>query len=268
MVVSQGALDSLKQIGLNLYERKLWVSLLSRGSATAGELSSLAKVPHSRTYDVLESLSQKGFVMIETTKPLRYMAVSPREALERAKRSLKENFNIMIDRIAKFESSPVIKELERVFKQGVVLVEPGEMTSSLKGKEAVHQQLETIFKNAKNNISILATPDWLNDIQTRHGDFLQKASNKGIKIRIAASYNKESVPIIQKLKNFAEVRKVNKSDISGRFCIVDNSHVVMSLTDEKVHPTQDTAIWTQSEHVAGDVLGPMFNLLWQKLEPV
>lgn len=40
MIVSQAVLDELKQIGLNLYERKLWVALLSRGTSTAGELSS------------------------------------------------------------------------------------------------------------------------------------------------------------------------------------------------------------------------------------
>jgi hypothetical protein len=40
----------------------------------------------------------------------------------------------------------------------------------------------------------------------------------------------------------------------------------MALTDEDVHPTQDLALWTQSEHVASDVLGPIFDFIWQKLE--
>src|SRR3990172_7388149 len=99
MVVSQAVLDTLKQIGLNLYERKLWVALLSRGTSTAGELSSLAKVPHSRTYDVLESLADKGFVMIQSTKPLKYLAIPPKEALERAKKTLKESMEVTIERI-------------------------------------------------------------------------------------------------------------------------------------------------------------------------
>src|SRR3989304_2084439 len=94
MVASQHVLDALKQIGLNLYERKLWVALLLRGSATAGELSSLSKVPHSRTYDVLESLAEKGFVMVQTAKPLKYMAIPPTEALERAKKKLREDYDV------------------------------------------------------------------------------------------------------------------------------------------------------------------------------
>ncbi|MEM7823019.1 MAG: helix-turn-helix domain-containing protein, partial [Candidatus Aenigmatarchaeota archaeon] len=56
MVASNQVLDALKSIGLNLYERKLFVALLAKGVATAAELSEIANVPRSRSYDVLESL--------------------------------------------------------------------------------------------------------------------------------------------------------------------------------------------------------------------
>ena len=45
MLASSEVMDALKTIGLNLYERKLWVALLAKGVATAGELSSVANVP-------------------------------------------------------------------------------------------------------------------------------------------------------------------------------------------------------------------------------
>ena len=266
MVVTQQILDALKQIGLNLYERKLWVALLSRGTSTAGELSSLAKVPHSRTYDVLESLAEKGFVMIQTAKPLKYVAITPSEALERVKKKIAEDTKVTVERIIEFQKSPALKELERVYKKGFDLVEPGEMTGSLRGRNAMHQQLETCFKNAKENISIMTTGKGLNDLEAIHTEVLKKAAGKGVKIRIAAQYGKEHLPLIEKLKEFAEVKKITKPEISGRFCVVDGLHVVMALTDEDVHPTQDLALRTQSEHVAADVLGPIFDFIWQELE--
>ena len=64
-MISQQTLDALKGIGLNLYERKLYASLLARGTSTAGELSEMATVPRSRSYDVLESLADKGFVVVQ-----------------------------------------------------------------------------------------------------------------------------------------------------------------------------------------------------------
>jgi len=59
MIVQKSLLLKLKEFGLNIYESKLWTALLSMGVATAGELSDVANVPRSRTYDVLESLEKK-----------------------------------------------------------------------------------------------------------------------------------------------------------------------------------------------------------------
>jgi len=265
MVVSQDVLDALRQIGLNLYERKLWVALLSRSTSTAGELSSLAKVPHSRTYDVLESLADKGFVVIQSSKPIKYVAVSPNEALERAKNKLKQDLEVKINRMKKLQNSSVIKELEKLHKKGVKIVEPGEITGSLKGRDALHRQLEETFKNAKNNISILTTQKGLSDLFSVHGDILKKASGRGVKIRIAATLGKND-SLLKDIKNFAEIKRIKNQNLIGRFAVVDDSHVVLALTDESVHPSQDLSLWSRSGHVAGDVLGPMFDCLWENLE--
>jgi len=267
MIASQHVLDALKQIGLNLYERKLWVALLSRGTATAGELSSLSKVPHSRTYDVLESLAEKGFVMAQTSKPLKYIAIPPAQALERAKRKLKEDFDVTIDRMNKFQSSSIIKDLDKIHKQGVQLIEPGEMTGALKGRTALHSQLDSLFKTAKQTISILTTQNGLNDLIENHTELLKKLSGKGIKIRIAIPDSKEASQTASKFKGVAEIRKVSKP-ISGRFAVIDNNHVVLALTDDQVHPTQDLSLWTQSEHVASNVIQPLFDILWKNAEAV
>ncbi|MFH0928743.1 MAG: helix-turn-helix domain-containing protein [Candidatus Aenigmatarchaeota archaeon] len=264
MIVSQAVLDELKQIGLNLYERKLWVALLSRGTSTAGELSSLAKVPHSRTYDVLESLTEKGFVMTQSSKPLKYVAVTPREALERSKKKIMEQSEVIINRITKLQNSVSLKQLESLYKKGFELVEPGEMTSSLKGSDALHQQLETVFKGAKKDISVLTTEKGVQDLEKNHYNLLKKASGRGVSIRIAAPFSKETMKAVERLRDVSEIRNVMKPDIGNRFAIIDGSHVVMALTDENVHPTQDMSLWSQSEHMAGNLLGPMFEMVWKK----
>ncbi len=53
MIIQKDFLNRLKDFGLNSYESKLWAALLSRGVSTAGELSDIASVPRSRSYDVL-----------------------------------------------------------------------------------------------------------------------------------------------------------------------------------------------------------------------
>ena len=265
MVVSQDVLDSLKQIGLNLYERKLWVSLLSRGTSTAGELSSLAKVPHSRTYDVLESLSEKGFVLTQNTKPLKYVAIKPEEGFDRAKKKIEQNSKIAVDRIKKMQKSSITKELNKLFKDGVSLLSPGEMNGSLKGRHMIHQQFGTVVKDSKKHISIVTTHTGLRELHSKHSEHLRKAAGRGVKIRIAAPFKKENSDVFHSLKSFADVKRLDKS--AGRMCLVDNKHALIGLTnDENVHPTQDIGFWTQSEHVAGQTMGTMFDAMWNGLK--
>ena len=59
MIIGDRLLNRLKEFGLNSYEAKIWVSLLSRGISSAGELSDISSVPRSRAYDVLESLEKR-----------------------------------------------------------------------------------------------------------------------------------------------------------------------------------------------------------------
>src|SRR5512138_1190514 len=89
MIVKKEFLGKLKDFGINSYEAKIWTALLSRGVSTAGELSDIANVPRSRSYDVLESLEKKGFVIMKIGKPIKYIAVPPKEVLERVKKNIK-----------------------------------------------------------------------------------------------------------------------------------------------------------------------------------
>ena len=87
----QFLVDLKKHFRLNIYEVKIWTSLLSRGIASAGELADISGVPRSRCYDVLESLEKKGFIIMKIGKPIKYLAVQPSIILERVKRALKTN---------------------------------------------------------------------------------------------------------------------------------------------------------------------------------
>ena len=52
-------IEKLKEIGLNTYEAKVYVALLKKYPATGYEVSKLANIPQSRTYDTLKVLEEK-----------------------------------------------------------------------------------------------------------------------------------------------------------------------------------------------------------------
>ena len=91
MIIDTLFINKLKDFGLNSYESKLWTALLSRGISTAGELSDIANVPRSRSYDVLESLEKKGFIIMKVGKPIKYIAVPPSEVIERVKKRVQQD---------------------------------------------------------------------------------------------------------------------------------------------------------------------------------
>jgi sugar-specific transcriptional regulator TrmB len=265
VLFSSKVMDALKSIGLNLYERKLWVALLSRGSATAGELSEIANVPRSRTYDTLQSLAEKGFVIVQPIKPIRFVAVPPLEALERAKRKVEEDMQTMRERIDELKQSPEIAELTKLHTTGLKLVQPSELTGTIRSRDSIFEHLGTMIKSAKSEVNIVATPEGLTELLVGNLSVLRDAKRRGVNIRIATPISERYADVIEALGSVADVRSVDEREVSlaGQFYVVDGKEVLFPLTDMKsVDASQDLAIWSKSEHAAGQVFRPLFELVW------
>ncbi|MCD6371851.1 MAG: TrmB family transcriptional regulator [Candidatus Aenigmarchaeota archaeon] len=265
MLVSQKVLDALKTIGLNLYERKIWVALLAKGTATAGELAEIANVPRSRAYDILQSLAEKGFVIIQGGKPLKYVAVEPEEALERAKKKFEEKIREMEERINRIKNSSILRELKSLYSKGIKFVGPEELTGAIKGS-SLRRQLERMFRGASKKIHIITTPEGLKDIFSSHFNVLREAKERGVQIKIATTYDKKYKNIFDAFSQIAEIRHLDEKKVPlyGKFAIVDGKELILGLTDPReVPPTQEIAIWSRSEHAAKSILEPLFNLIWE-----
>ncbi|EGQ42857.1 MAG: putative transcriptional regulator [Candidatus Nanosalina sp. J07AB43] len=161
MVASQETLDKLEDIGLNMYERKIYSALLGRGVSTAGELSEMTNVPRSRAYDVLESLAEKGFAVIKSSQPMEYVSIPPEQAIENIKKQHQQELQEKIDRLDSFKESEAVDELESLYDQGLELVDPADMSGSLKGSRQIQQHQGTMFQDAEENIRILTSEEGL-----------------------------------------------------------------------------------------------------------
>lgn len=259
-------LSKLKDFGLNTYESKLWTALLSRGISTAGELSDIAGVPRSRSYDVLESLEKKGFIIMKIGKPIKYIAVPPEEVVERVKKKLKEDSESREQILEELRGSEVLKELEILHKQGVELVEPSDLSGSLKGRSNLYNHLELMLKSAEKSIIIMTTTQGMVRKADSLKNALRKAKERGVKIKIAAPITKDIKKTVDELKTLAEIKHID--DVKSRFVVIDNKQVAfMLLDDAEVHPTYDVGIWVNTEFFA-KALNDMFNKGWQNAKAV
>ena len=106
---------------MNIYETKVWLALLSKGIASAGDIAKISRVPRSRTYDVLEGLEKKGFAIEKLGKPIMYMGVKPKGILERLKNNVKRNAEERINYLSnireteEFSTWKVIQERNRAY---------------------------------------------------------------------------------------------------------------------------------------------------------
>ncbi len=266
MIVKEEFLSKLRRyFSLNLYEVKIWTALLSRGVSTAGELSDIADVPRSRSYDVLESLEKKGFVIMKLGKPIKYLAVPPHEVLERVKKNVKEDAKDRIGRLEELKGTEVIGELNALHSQGVELVEPADLSGSLRGRHNLYNHLELTIRNAENNVTLMTTTQgFIRKVEGLKPTF-EKIKKRGVKIRIAAPITKEAMSAVKDLKGIAEVRH---TDSKARFCVVDGKELVfMVLDDAEVHPTYDVGVWVNTPFFA-KALDTLFDTAWKNMKPI
>jgi len=263
MIVQKEFLNKLGALGLNSYEAKLWAALLSRGISTAGELSDIANVPRSRSYDVLESLEKKGFVIMKLGKPIKYIAVKPSDVLERVKQRIMEEAEASSKGLDKLKESEMIQELTLLHTQGIDTVEPSELSGSFKGRNSLYTHLDSMIKSATETVVIVTTEDGLIRKSDSFRRALYRAKENGVDVRIVAPLSSKNKEAENRLSEFAEIRHTTEN--LGRFVIVDNKQVTFMLVDEDVHPNYDSGVWVNSAFFAQSIAA-MFELNWKKLK--
>lgn len=267
MIVKEEFLGRLRKIfDLNLYEVKVWIALLSRGTSTAGELSSISDVPRSRTYDILESLEKKGFIVMKLGKPIKFVALKPEEVIERVKKNLLVNAKEKSKNLERLKGNDVLKELSTLFTDGIKYIEPSDLSGALKGRQNLHNHLDMLVRDAQTSITIVTTKDGLNRKLEALLPSLEKAKKRGVVIRVAAPINNSNMKIAKDFSKVAEVRATSK--LNARFIIIDSEQIMfMLLDDEKVHPSYDVGVWINTEFFA-QALEQLFELAWKGFKAV
>jgi len=269
MIIKEEFLSRLRKIfDLNLYEAKVWTALLSRGVSTAGELSNISDVPRSRTYDILESLEKKGFIVMKVGKPIKFVALKPEEVVDRVKRNLIVEAQEKSKRLEQLKSDDVLSELSSLFTSGVKFVEPSDLSGSIRGRQNVYNHLDMMVRSAEDSVTIVTTAEGLNRKIEALLPSLEKAKKRGVSIRFAAPINSDNMKVAKELSRVAEVRDTSGTGVKGRFAIIDNAQLMFMLLDDKtVHPNYDIAVWLSTEFFANS-LKQVFDNSWKQFAPL
>ena len=255
------SLIKLRELGLNTYESKIWTALLSRGVSTAGELSDIANVPRSRSYDVLESLEKKGFVIMKLGKPIKYIAVPPREVLEGVKKNVQEKTRKEVTTIDLLKKGKMIEELMLLHERGIVSQDTLDISGSLTGRKNLYNHLEIMLKNAKKTVIMATNSERFSEKKDIFSGVFDVLAKKGVKIRVALKSDKN----FKRPSDLNKIVETRATDVNTRFCVIDGKETLFMLfSNDEIHPSYDLGIWVVNPNLAKD-LEDVFGNAWKSM---
>ncbi len=246
MIIKQDLIKRIKEhFNLNIYETKVWLALVGKGMASAGEIAELSGIPRSRTYDVLESLEKQGFAIAKVGKPIKYLAVKPELVIEKLKNNLVEETKERLHSLAHVRETKEYQALEEIHKSGLSPVNKKDMVSALKGRNNVYAHASDMIQQAKKEVLMALTPQEIKSKTRAFTNIFERLKKANVKTRVAIHGPEDEVKRINaQFKISAE-----GTDLNSRFTIIDRKQVLMVITD--VHDEgEEIGIWMDSEFFA------------------
>lgn len=239
MIVKPELVNQIKDyFGLNIYETKVWLALLGKGIASAGEIAEISRVPRSRTYDVLESLEKQGFAVMKLGKPVKYIAVKPKIIIDKLKVNAEKDAEEKIKSLLKLRDTQEYTELEQLYTVGIKPVRHEDISGAIKGRLTIYNHIKELLENSKKEVIICTS---VYEIQSKSRFFstlFERLRKANITLKVALSGDdKEIKKINAKFKI-----KASKINIDAKFFISDNDQVLFMIS-KGTTPDEEIAVW-------------------------
>ena len=245
MLLNKDILGELRnRFKLNIYEVKIWTSLLSRGIAAASELADISGVPRSRCYDVLESLEKKGFIIMKIGKPIKYIAVQPDAVVDRVKKKLAEEAEEQVKIVDELGETELFRELELLHKTGVKSVNIEEIIDSISGRGNINRYLKNMLLRANKSVTIATNSEGLKHKLKVLRKVRGNLSKKKIKVRLFTNANKN-------IKVDLENVDILNTSHDARFVNVDNEEIFIIMAGKD--PEFDSGVWIKSPYFVSSI---------------
>ena len=243
MIINTQLVKKIKDyFGLNVYETKVWLALLSKGIASAGEVAELSSVPRSRTYDVLESLEKQGFAMAKVGKPTKYISIKPTIVLDKLMKNTLKNANEKVKVLEDLKGTKEYEELESLNSPSIIPIRKEDVSGAIKGKSAIFSHARQILENAEKEVLICLPAFELLEKKRVFNNLFDKLKQKNIDVKLAVNGGEEEIKQI--LKKYG-VKPV-KTNLNSKFFIIDRKQVLFNLTNSK-NDEEELAVWLNTE---------------------
>ncbi|MEM4396484.1 MAG: helix-turn-helix domain-containing protein [Candidatus Woesearchaeota archaeon] len=250
--VSKDLLRKLSdEFNLNAYETAVWLTLLNKKVLSAAEIYALSGVPRSRTYDILESLEKKGFIVLVPGRPLKYKALHPSKIIERMKINIYEELQEKLEMVESLKDSQFLEKLKELYNSNQEIAEITKINETLHDLE-IYEKIRDSIKNANKSIKIALTKEQIYELMDYTGGTLYSATKKDIELKLMVIGEKDN--IIEKFFGINNVCYCDELKLNA--IIIDDLECIFYIG-------KNQAIWVNTEFV-GKGFGSLFNFVWEK----
>jgi len=248
MIIKQEIINKVKEhFDLNIYETKVWLALLSKGIVTAGETAELSGVPRSRTYDVLESLTKRGFSIIKVGKPVRYIAVEPKTVLERMQTNTLNKAQEKVNTLSNLKNTSEYEELVQLHKEGISPVKIEELSGHIKGRQNILSKMKEMIGSAEKEILIHTTVEDFEDKSRVLLSVLNKINAEKVKVKFSLSGDSYKVKRLASRNDL----KIKESNQNGKYFVIDKKEMLLMIHPE--NSQDEVGVWINSPYFASSL---------------
>ncbi|MFX0009355.1 MAG: TrmB family transcriptional regulator [Candidatus Hermodarchaeota archaeon] len=223
--IPENVKEALRSIGLTDYEISIYLTLISKGPMDARELSEASGVPYSRIYNILTQLEKEKMWIIkeEESRPSRYFAKSPDEALVIAKKQYNDSFDD--------QSNKIINTLTPIYQSHDTPIKIALYVH--RGRDVCMNRSLALINMAKTALYLVASE--IEFLEEFHSD-LEKARARGVTdIRILVeeeSLNDEKFKsMLQKYNSIAEIK--TRDQVFGTCVVMDEGEDAFIILTQK-----------------------------------
>jgi sugar-specific transcriptional regulator TrmB len=238
----------LVDFGLTEAQAKVFITAAQLGTPTVNEIAEVSNVRREEIYRLLPALEKMGLVEKLISKPMRIRTPDPSLSIARLIEQERSKAKKRISQLAK-KSRVLLTSLREVSPDVLEEASAPEF-SIINERESIRTALDELMKKSIKSIDILYSRHDLVWILSAHGEILQEAVARGVKIRTITEppSGRDRLPKIIR-RRFAAEEAVELKYIVGAnafYIIGDDAEVIIVATGVG-HLPNANCLWTNSD---------------------
>ncbi len=205
---------SLEEFGLSKYEAQAYVSLIAKGTISAGDLAYYSEIPRTKIYPTLLKLENKKLVIISKSKPIMCTAIAPEDAFD----------GIIHEQINKVNAmNTLISNLKKTSEESRKTRGSEEKRYFHLSANNVLSQLQTMIEGSKSSIKIM-TDQWGFGLLAECKEQLLSVLRRNLDVKVLVAPSQICSESFRVIPDGVEIRA---SDITQNCFIFDETELLM-----------------------------------------